>query len=215
MKRVWCGALALMAVLMMLSLPAAAAEILEERTHRDWSSFVVATSSDAVARMTTMQDETMLAIDIEPDPSERSWSIKMLENISPEDSLYFDMAGSFSLYGQMRVDRGRIYDVQFNLHAQDDVLIIEMLGQFHETFLREASQGSVLRVKVDETDPLYLRFSLQGFTAALERCTRLADILAELPSDRDFFEDAEPDGRFFKDPEPARPRERIPGIRSI
>lgn len=189
MKSIWPAALAVMTVLMTFSLPASAAEILEERTHGDWTSFIVATPSDAVARMTTTQDATMLAIDVRSGPSSSSWSIMMLENLSPEDRAYLDCTGGFSLYGRMRVDKGRMYDVQFDFRAQNDALIIAMSGNFHESFLYEASRGSLLRVKVDDSDPVYLRFSLNGFEEAFSRCMELSAAVGNMfPPDEDFFE---------------------------
>ncbi len=189
MKSMGLAVLAVMTVLMTLSLPASAVEILEERTHGDWNSFIVATPSDAVARMTTTQDATMLAIDVRSGPSLSSWSIRMLENLSPEDRAHADFADGFFLYGQMRVDKGRLYDVRFDFRAQDDVLIIAMSGNFHESFLYEASHGSLLRVKVDDADPVFLRFSLDGFEEAFSRCMKLSDAIGNVfPPDEDFFE---------------------------
>ena len=113
----------------------------------------------------------------------------MLENLSPEDRAYLDCTGGFSLYGRMRVDKGRLYDVRFDFRAQDDVLIIAMSGNFHESFLYEASHGSLLRVKVDDADPVFLRFSLDGFEEAFSRCMKLSDAIGNVfPPDEDFFE---------------------------
>ena len=194
------------------SLPAEA-EVLELKKHKDWSSFVLVTPTRMAARMTTMQGGTMLAIDVEPASSGSTWSIKMLEYLSGDSREFMEGMGNFSRYGQMRVDRRTTYDVRFDFYVQSDVLIIEMGGQFHDIFLREASKGAVLRIKIEDLEPIYAKFSLQGFTAALNRCMDLADVIGSIPSDEDFFSDTRPpsDEDFFEDTGPGSRRESVPG----
>ena len=211
MKRIL---LALVVLVSLFSSLPAGAEVLDSQTHKDWSSFVLATPTRRVARMTTMQGGTMLAIDVEPSSSSRStWSIKMLEYLSGDSREFLEGVGTFSRYGQMRVDRRTTYDVRFDFYVQNDVIIIEMGGQFHDIFLREAAKGSVLRIKIEDAEPIYVKFSLQGFTAALKRCMMLADVIGNIPSDEDFFSDTRPpsDEDFFENPGPGSRREAVPG----
>ena len=121
--------------------------------------------------------------------------------------------GHVSRYGQMRVDRRTTCDVRFDFYVHNDVLIIEMGGQFHDVFLREASKGAALRIKTDDLEPVCAKFSLQGFTAALKRCMMLADVVGSIPSDEDFFSDTRhpSDEDFFGNDVPGSRRESVPG----
>ena len=156
--------------------------------------------------MTTMDNGTMLAIDIVPGGT---YFIKLLEYVPAAERGSYDMLNGLTLPGKMRVDRRRMYDVRFMFQVQDEVLVVNLAGEFHETLLQEARRGSALRMMLGTEDPLYVRFSLMGFSAALERCRRLSQILERLaPPDSDYFDETSPapgdfhngrnaDGAFF------------------
>ena len=51
------------------------------------------------------------------------------------------------------------------------------LGRFNDSmrFIQEAQKGSNIRLKLHFIDPVYMNFSLQGFTAAFKRVMSLAE----------------------------------------
>lgn len=74
-----------------------------------------------------------------------------------------------------------------------------MRGEFRNKFLREAVNGSRLRVDVDAGDGNIrtAMFSLDGFEEALNRCVALAGLIRKWDrTDADFFRNAGPEEEF-------------------
>ena len=184
-----------MAAVFCCMLSQARAEILEEQRHRDWNSFILTTPEGGMARMTTMDSGTMLAIDMVPGGG---YFIRLLEYLPDVESGAYDVLDGVTLPGKMRVDRRRMYDVRFMFHVRGDTLVVGLAGEFNETLLQEARRGAVLRMKVGMEEPIFASFSLMGFSAALDRCMRLTRILESLdPPDSDYFDEPAPDTREF------------------
>ena len=97
-------------------------------------SSVLAEESYAVARMCTATDDTMLTLDMEPDAQGVGWSIFMMGEASDAMKVWMEGRTEVSLFGWMRVDRGKIYGVKFDVYLQGDALIIEMRGEFRNKF---------------------------------------------------------------------------------
>lgn len=153
----------------------------------------------AVARMCTTTDDTMLALDMEPDEQGVGWSMFMAGEASDDMKVWMAGRKEVFLFGRMRVDKGKTYGVKFELCLQDDALIIEMRGEFRNKFLREAVNGSRLRVDVDAGDGNIrtAMFSLDGFEEALNRCVALAGLIRKWDrTDADFFRNAGPEEEF-------------------
>ena len=184
-----------MVAVLLCAFAQAQAEILEQQRHRDWMSFILTTPDGGIARMTTMDGATMLAIDILPG---NKYSIKLLEYVSDEERRDYAFADRLRMPGKMRVDRKSTYDVVFRFYLDENALVGSLSGAFHERLLEEARKGSVLRMMIGTEDPLYVRFSLMGFSAALERCERLSQILEQVaPPDSDYFDEPSPAPRGF------------------
>lgn len=171
----------------------AAAEILDFQSHQDWHSFIVNDPQGSVARMITRDGKTIMVLDVETGGEYR---ISLLETVPEDDQNMLDFLEGMELSGKMRVDKRTMYDVSFRLHAMEGGLRAELLGIFHEQLLAEARKGSMLRMKVDTVEPLYLSFSLRGFSAALNRCMKLSRIIEKMnPPDSEYFNDPSPDFR--------------------
>lgn len=200
-KRAW-GLAAFAALLLCIAVHATAAEVLDMQLHEKWASFIVTGSSWTTVRMATEEDETMLALDMYPDRTGRyggSWELKLLEMLPPGDAA--DMADLFplALSGQMRVDRKKTHDVTFHFALEENLLVIRIAGDYHQAFLEEAKKGSMLRIKMGVDDPLYAGFSLDGFTAALNRCFRLV---------KESVRRDPPHSEYFDEEPPSRPEQK-------
>lgn len=194
MRKTIVSALVMVAVFL-CALSQAQAEILEQRRHRDWTSFILTSPGGAVARMTTRDNGTMLAIDIVPGGK---YFIKLLEYVPAAERGAYDMLNGLTLPGKMRVDRRRMYDVRFMFQVLDEALVVSLAGEFNDTLLQEARKGSVIRMKVGMDEPIFAGFSLMGFSAALDRCMSLARMLERLdPPDSDYFDEPSPAPRDF------------------
>lgn len=179
--------------------PAAGAEEFQAAVDKAWSSSVLVEDSQAVARMCTETDDIMLALDMEPDAQGVGWSMFMTAEASDGMKLWLEERKEVSLFGRMRVDRGKIYGVQFDFYRQGDALIIEMRGEFRNMFLHEAVNGSWLRVDIDDGtgDDRTAVFSLDGFETMLDRCVALAGLIRDWDrSDMDYFRNAVPQEKF-------------------
>ena len=81
-------------------------------------SSVLAEESYAVARMCTATDDTMLTLDMEPDAQGVGWSIFMMGEASDAMKVWMEGRTEVSLFGWMRVDRGKIYGVKFDVYLR-------------------------------------------------------------------------------------------------
>ena len=202
-----CFFAVLTAVFMLCSaFRASAWELIDLQTHENWASCILSSPGEAVVRMLTEDDGTLLALDMYPDRSGKtrgSWQLKLVETVLPEDRKALDALLPRSLSGQMRVDRQATHDVLFHFSLEEDLLVIRVAGQFHSSFIKEAKKGSVVRMKMgDDSDAIYAGFSLRGFTAALNRCLELMELVDSL---------SPPHSDFFDEPEAPRPSSRRGG----
>ena len=115
------------------------------------------------------------------------------ESVSASESAELEAFLPLVLSGKIRVDREKTHPVSFHFSLEDGCVVIRLAGDFHRQLLREGEKGSVLRMKIGTDSPVYLAFSLRGFTAARNRSLRLLEETKRIyPPHRDFFEEEKP-----------------------
>ena len=165
----------------------ASAEILEQRFHKNWSSFILAHENGTTASMSTPgRDGSLFVIDFINTPNGPSYTVKMIKMISGPEKDFWDFAGTLNFNGIMRVDNRKIYDVKYTASSLNDVLFVDLFGEFNEQFLYEAQKGIIFRYRIDiqNRNPIIGEYSLIGFTEALNRCSSLLKILDKISSQR-------------------------------
>lgn len=177
MKKALTLAFAMMTVLL-CALTQAQAAILELQHHGDWTSAIDTTPEGANACMGIRENNAMLGIAFLPGGT--FCSISLFKDLQKAERESYNILPGMILQGKMRVDNGRIYDVCFRCHVQDNSLVCTLSGDFTDILLREACHGSVLRMEVGMMlvagikDSIICEFSLFGFPDALRRCLSLA-----------------------------------------
>lgn len=165
----------------------ASAEIIERQRHKDWESFILTFEDGVCARMTTFVEPSIFVVDIFP-KSERypygMYQVKIIEPQTDEQKANWEMVLPLSLGGKMRVDSRSIYDVRFDFSMTNNVLFINLGGEFGQTLVDEAKRGRSLFLRINpvrkEGNPVLLKFSLMGFTAAYNRCMSLIPLLERM-----------------------------------
>lgn len=177
MKKALAWAIAMITVVLCV-LPKAHAEIVELQHHGDWTSAIDTTSEGANACMGIRENNAMLGIAFAPGGT--LCSISLFKDLQKAERESYNILPGMILQGKMRVDKGRIYDVAFMCHVQDNSLVCTLSGDFTDILLRESYHGSLLRIEVGIMlvagikDPIICEFSLFGFPYALDRCLSLA-----------------------------------------
>ena len=184
------------ALLLSFALRAMAAEIRDMQYHEKWVSFVLASTGEATVRMATEEEGAILALDLYPDAAGESpgaCEVKLVKSVSASESAELEAFLPLVLSGKIRVDREKTHPVSFHFSLEDGCVVIRLAGDFHRQLLREGEKGSVLRMKIGTDSPVYLAFSLRGFTAARNRSLRLLEETKRIyPPHRDFFEEEKP-----------------------
>lgn len=167
----------------------ASAEIIEKQRHKDWESFILTFDGGVCARMSTLSPPTLLIVDIFPRSAQYPsgmYQVKFIEPQNAQQKANLEMMVPFSLGGKMRVDQRSIYDVTFDFSMLDNLLFVNLGGQFGQTLVDEAKRGRELFVRIDPVrkgaNPTLTKFSLMGFTAAYNRCMSLLPLLERMTS---------------------------------
>lgn len=190
---VWARAAVAAALLLSFALRAMAAEIRDMQYHEKWVSFVLASTGEATVRMATEEEGAILALDLYPDAAGESpgaCEVKLVKSVSASESAELEAFLPLVRSGQIGVGRERASGALFRRRAGRG---LQPAGNVHRQLLREGEKGSVLRMKIGTDSPVYLAFSLRGFTAARNRSLRLLEETKRIyPPHRDFFEEEKP-----------------------
>lgn len=76
---------------------------------------------------------------------------------------------------QLRIDTKQIFSTSCQIQDDNTDYYITFGGGLDSRFIEEMKTGNVLRVKLDDKDPFYERFSLRGFSSAYSRAQSLSD----------------------------------------
>lgn len=190
---VWARAAVAAALLLSFALRAMAAEIRDMQYHEKWVSFVLASTGEATVRMATEEEGAILALDLYPDAAGESpgaCEVKLVKSVPASESAEREAFLPLVRSGQIGVGRERTSGALFRRRAGRG---LRPAGNVHRQLLREGEKGSVLRMKIGTDSPVYLAFSLRGFTAARNRSLRLLEETKRIyPPHRDFFEEEKP-----------------------
>lgn len=76
-----------------------------------------------------------------------------------------------------RVDTESVYETECFIGDDEELYAIGLVENINEDLLNQFKSGSKRRIKIapyeSQTEPLYLRFSLKGFSAAYKRALEL------------------------------------------
>lgn len=96
--------------------------------------------------------------------------------ISRANHTHLPLEKNASIFIETRIDTKPVHS---STGAVDDTIDARYiyLGRFNDSmrFIQEAQKGSNIRLKLHFIDPVYMNFSLQGFTAAFKRVMSLAE----------------------------------------
>ena len=163
--------------------------LIDLQISKDWGSFIL-TGNDGISitRMSTISADKkcLLCVDKFPgmcgQPSIRI-AIPMQNSTSSSASMTFD--------GSIRVDTNNIIDVKVSTTPADGSIMLEILSNHIQEIIKQSTHGNIIRfqLKIPGGEPIYSRFSLNGFTAAYDRITPLCDVLKPIQNKDDgFFE---------------------------
>ena len=170
---------------------AVAAESGDVPYHERWAFPVLTFPAEAAVRMAA--EEPACAGWVRPGGKSREAVSETGESVSASESAELEAFLPLVLSGKIRVDREKTHPVSFHFSLEDGCVVIRLAGDFHRQLLREGEKGSVLRMKIGTDSPVYLAFSLRGFTAARNRSLRLLEETKRIyPPHRDFFEEEKP-----------------------
>ncbi len=167
---------------------AVAAESGDVPYHERWAFPVLTFPAEAAVRMAA--EEPACAGWVRPGGKSREAVSETGESVPASESAEREAFLPLVRSGQIGVGRERTSGALFRRRAGRG---LRPAGNVHRQLLREGEKGSVLRMKIGTDSPVYLAFSLRGFTAARNRSLRLLEETKRIyPPHRDFFEEEKP-----------------------
>ena len=156
--------------------PSQAAQVFEQKLHRDWASLVLKEGNEAISKMVTQAADKASFLTLDFYPSNCDVGIARMS--FPFDAATRDGAKG-TLRGSLRIDTNTIVDVSFQVNAEDGAMVFNIDGIYGERLFKAALNGREIRFKINlpNSEPAYTRYSLMGFTAAYERAQNFCRLI--------------------------------------
>lgn len=168
--------------------------------HRDWASWIESSSRERVwAAAATISNSGKQRILFEVDFLPGACGVGTAFMTIP---MFGYTDAPFTASGAIRVDRRAVIDTRFTIEPHPDGIRITIDETANEKLLQDAREGSIVRIKIqteNDKEPLFLRFSLSGFSMASTRAMGMCQRIELALLDQD-------DSSFFSDqPDPSTP----------
>lgn len=155
----------------------ASGQIIMHEPSKDWESFMLSSRGKVTLRATSIANEITAPLVLEFEPPQchsRIAFVLPLKQPSRADEIRKDVLVSLRVDGGTRFDLPSLAGV-----TMGDVTISVMIRStvFYEQIIEAMKSGSTLRIKIQSTstEPIYLSYSLVGFTAAHNRAYDICD----------------------------------------
>lgn len=177
MKKVLASALVIMAVLL-CAVSQAWAETDFKRQHGDWVSFIYRDSEGSFPIMRTFDrgEQSVLGIAVYPNGN---WAITVCVARNMLKSTSIEALFGKTVSGYILVGNGRVHDVNFKYGKNYDggLLWIDLDKKFCDVLIQEAYRMQYGEISIEIAGlPKILKFSLNGFKDAMDRCQSLLGV---------------------------------------
>lgn len=177
----------------------ARAETLFKRQHGEWKSYALLSDNMDAARMSTQgiddPEGTLLIVDNYPG----ACAGPILQIVSCQEE-FKDNAYDGKGIGSIRVDARNAFEVEYLIFVKNSCLIIAPITRSLPTILKELMTGAFVSFKINllmskDSESIYKRYSLAGFTEAQMRTLKLCQEIEEMrlggrqKNNSDYFEE--------------------------